>query len=112
MGSPNRNAHSINAQEALQLLADPIARDILQALSGMALSAAEVAEWSDCSRTTVYRRLDRLEEAGLVTTELTVDPDGHHHRTYHKRIDALTLSVCPEGFDAEIHHAVEPTSSE
>lgn len=93
---------AVDAERILQLLADSYARQILQRLAESPQSAATLAEQLDCSRATVYRRLNRLEQVGLVTSDLMIDADGHHRRTYATCTEALTVSVCSEGIEAEI----------
>ena len=66
--------------ELLALLDDEYARAILVAASLEPLSASELADRCDASRTTVYRQLERLEAAGLVSREddvISASLDGH-----------------------------------
>ena len=81
------------APERLSLLDDEYARDILTALTAGPLRGRELAARCDASRPTVYRRLDSLESAGLVATETTVDPDGHHCKEFRLVRDRLTVRI-------------------
>lgn len=82
-----------DAPEHLCLLNDTYARDILSALASEPQSGRALAENCDISRPTVYRRLNRLEAAGFVTTELSPDPDGHHRNEFHLVRDRLTVVI-------------------
>jgi DNA-binding PadR family transcriptional regulator len=53
----------------------------------------ELAEMCDVSRATIYRRLNRLEAAGFITTELSYDSSGHHRKEFHLLRDRLTVTV-------------------
>jgi predicted transcriptional regulator len=84
---------SLPPEDLLSVLSDDYAREILQSVSSECLAAREIADRLDVSRPTVYRRLNRLEEAGLVTTSMTYDPDGHHRRHYRAAFEEVVLSM-------------------
>lgn len=77
----------------LALVADEYARTVLTLLAERPATGRELADASGASRSTVYRRLDRLEDAGLVRTERRVDPDGHHCKEFHLARDRLWVAV-------------------
>ena len=79
--------------EQLRLLADDHAQAILAALAGGPRAGRELAELCDISRPTVYRRLNRLEAAGFVSTEMSPDLDGHHRKEFYLLRDRLTVTV-------------------
>ena len=58
-------ATTIDPTATLTLLSDEHAREILEVLGDKPLPAREIFERLDMSRATVYRRLERLESAGL-----------------------------------------------
>jgi len=67
--------------------------EILQAIGDTAAPARDIAETVGVSRTTVYRRLDRLQEAGLVQTSMLYNPDGHHKQQYEVAVDRVHLDI-------------------
>jgi predicted transcriptional regulator len=77
----------------LGLLDDEYAREILTVLSVDPKQGRELVEVCEASRPTVYRRVNRLEDAGLVAAEMTVDPDGHHCKEFRLVRDRLTVTV-------------------
>ena len=91
----------------LELLDDEYALDILEALDGGAKPARELVEACDGSRPTVYRRLDRLETAGLVDSETAVHPDGHHRKEFTTDVERVTLELT----DGEFTVSVKRTTS-
>jgi DNA-binding HxlR family transcriptional regulator len=91
----------IDPEEVIDLLADEYVRSILAVLGDRGRTAPEVARRCGCSRTTVYRRLDTLVEAGLVAREPGVDPVGHHRTRYRTRPVRLGVSVCADGVDGQ-----------
>ena len=97
-----RTDQPIDLTAAIELLADDYARLILQCLDEETLSASEISDRCDISQVTVYRRLDRLEEAGLLTVNCRPAADGNHYNVYRNALQTLTLSVCSDGFDGTI----------
>jgi predicted transcriptional regulator len=79
--------------ERLRLLEDDHSREILTTLADGPRHARALADLCGVSRATVYRRLDRLESAGFITTELSPDPDGHHRREFHLLRDRVTVTL-------------------
>lgn len=79
--------------EQLCLLNDTYAREILTVLASGSRCGRELAEACTISRPTVYRRLNRLEAAGFVTSELCPDPDGHHRKEFHIIRDRLRVEI-------------------
>lgn len=94
---------STGAPEAvIGLLADDHARAILKFLRDGPKSARRLAELCDTSRPTVYRRLERLQIAGLVTAEMEYDTDGHHRRRFGTAVDAVELALGDTGFEVTV----------
>jgi DNA-binding transcriptional ArsR family regulator len=77
----------------LELLDDEYARGILEATVEEAAPARELAERLDASRATVYRRLERLEEAGLVEPAMTYDVDGYHRKVFRATLRSVTVTL-------------------
>jgi DNA-binding transcriptional ArsR family regulator len=80
---------AIDPMATLSLLSDEYARDILEVLGDEPLPAREIHDRLDVSRATVYRRLERLESAGLVTRSTAVHPDGHHRAQFTLALDRI-----------------------
>lgn len=88
-----------SATELLDLFGDECTRQVFDAVSEKPRCGRAVAEEVGVARTTAYRHLDRLTEAGLVTTEQQLAPDGHHRRQF--VATARSLSVSLDGGDVE-----------
>jgi len=89
------------AASGLELLSDDCAREILAVVAEEPTPARNISERLDVSRTTVYRRLDRLEEAGLLDAQLAYDPDGHHRKEFRLAVDQLAVTVDADGVSVE-----------
>lgn len=110
-GTPalDRNADSsehriatIDQDATLSLLSDEYARNILDALGEESLSARELTDRMDISRATVYRRLDTLEEAGVVESTMQIHPEGHHRKQFRITIDHVNLAFDADGVSIDI----------
>lgn len=89
----------VSAAELLALLSDDPAREILDALTDTAKPARALVEETDASRSTVYRRLDRLQRAGLVEGTMAYDADGHHREAFRATVERATLELGEDGVE-------------
>jgi predicted transcriptional regulator len=77
----------------LSLLDDEHVRSILTVTSERPMSATELGEHCGLSKTSIYRRLDRLRDADLVEEQTRPRSDGHHEAVYVSRLDRFELAV-------------------
>jgi DNA-binding transcriptional ArsR family regulator len=96
-----RICQSVDSDELLAALGDDYARRIVTLLSDESLPAREIVERLEVSRPTVYRRLNRLQEIGVVSSSMDYDPDGHHRQRFGIAVDRVTLSFDDEGVAVE-----------
>jgi DNA-binding transcriptional ArsR family regulator len=90
------------------LLEDEYARTILIHTSSRPMSANELAEHCDASPPTIYRRIDRLREHDLVTSDQELDPDGHHYEVFEANLQQVTIELDEDGFDVQLEHQTDP----
>ena len=79
--------------ELFALLDDEYARAILAATSREPMSAPTLAEVCDASRSTVYRRIERLKDLDLVAETTDPDVDGYHRHVYAARFRGLSVEL-------------------
>lgn len=79
--------------DVFALLDDEYARRILEATNRSPMSARQLAAELDVSRSTVYRRIERLEAVDLLSESTEVDPDGHHRSRYRAELDRVTVDL-------------------
>jgi DNA-binding transcriptional ArsR family regulator len=87
-----------SAEVVLDVLADEYAQSILAELRDGAKPAQELVDACEASRPTVYRRLDALEDAGVVDASVALDPDGHHRKEFSVALEAVTLDLADGAF--------------
>ncbi|TYL37892.1 transcriptional regulator [Natronococcus pandeyae] len=97
----------VSPSELFDLLGDEHTRNVLHAVSERPRSGREVAEAASVSRPTAYRRLNRLEEIGFVTSQTILDPNGNHHKQFTAVLEGATLEL-----DDELRVTIDLNSAE
>ena len=93
--------------DLLDLLSDEYARDILAATSVKPMSAKQLSEQCEMSQPTVYRRVERLREHGLVEEQTRIETGGNDYSVFAATLSEFSLALDDGAFDA----AVERTAS-
>jgi DNA-binding transcriptional ArsR family regulator len=94
----------------LSVLDDEGSRQLLLA-ADQHRSAQELADLTGIPNSTVYRKLDRLSEAGLVDEQTMLRTDGKHTTTYRTDFEAIRIAHGGfERFRAEVERAQEEPS--
>jgi DNA-binding transcriptional ArsR family regulator len=101
---------ALSAEDLLELVGDEYTREILVSVTGESLTGREIATATDTSRATVYRRLERLEEAGLVVSTQRLDPDGHHCKQFSAPELVIDFEVGADGVDASVQTEQQSTT--
>lgn len=86
----------VEACELFELFGDEYTRRVYEAISKQPRSGHEVAEATDISGATAYRRLNDLHDAGLVHTEIVICEDGHHKERFRPASMSIELSLGAE----------------
>lgn len=102
VNSEGNDEPTVNTSEVLSLLSDEYARKMLNVLVEDSLSARALSEQLDMSRATVYRRLNRLESAGVVQSSMAVDPEGYHRKQFSVVVDRMQLMFRSDGVSLEV----------
>lgn len=89
------------------LLDDEYARAILEATRTEPMSANDLTDRCDASLSTVCRRLEQLEAAGLVRERTRLRPDGHHDTIYAATLEEVRLRLEPGGLSFDLRRRDE-----
>lgn len=81
--------------DLLNLLSNDGARRILEAIDEP-MTTQEIAATCDIPRSTAYRTIDHLQEAGLVRDRILVSSDGTHPSQYVRTASEIQLHVTLE----------------
>lgn len=105
--TPARDDPAVSDDATLEavvaLLDDDHVRTILTATNVEPMSAKELSEHCDVSQATVYRRVERLTDAGLLAERTRPRADGHHDTVYVATLDELSIQLR----DGELEFDVE-----
>jgi len=88
-----------DVETVVSLLDDEYARAILTATSTEPMTATQLSERCDASLSTVYRRTERLADAGLIGERTRPRADGHHDTVYYATLDRFEVRLR----DGELH---------
>ena len=99
----------LDLEELLSILDDEYARSILIETSQRPMSAKHLAEACDASLPTIYRRIDRLSEQGLVTERPKFRDEGRHYSVYEATLNRVTIDLDDGEMSADI--STEPTDA-
>lgn len=89
--------------EVFAVLDDEYARAILTATSLEPMSANDISDTCDMSRSTVSRRVNTLLEHEFLAESTQLDPeDGNHYSVYEARLDRIDVELRDGEFDVEI----------
>jgi DNA-binding transcriptional ArsR family regulator len=86
----------------LELLDAEYTRSILEAIRRESKPARALGEQCGASRPTVYRRLNRLRDAGLVETDMVYDSDGHHRTVFEATFESVSVDVTDDGLSVSV----------
>lgn len=92
----------VSSEEYLELLGDDYTRRILNALIDEPRTGREIMDATDISKPTVYRRLQRLEDAGLVAAEQRIDLDGHHCKQFRAVVETIDFEFDENGIHVSL----------
>jgi predicted transcriptional regulator len=100
--APAERARALDAETVFSLLDDEDTRAILGALHEPR-TARELMTACDIPRSTTYRKLDDLVDAGLVAQRIRPSRSGNHASEYARTIDGVHVDLSSDGVrvDAE-----------
>lgn len=92
-----REAAPENLQAVIGALDSRRSRDLLGLLGERAMTASEMAARTDIPRSSLYRYLNGLVEAGLVEESIRLDRSGGHETQYARLADGVVISMSDDG---------------
>ncbi len=93
---------TVAADDLLELLGDEYTYRVFEAVVEQPRTGRELIEATGASKATVYRRLDDLEEAGLVESTINIASDGNHCKRFHAVVTAMQVTVGADGVSAHL----------
>jgi DNA-binding transcriptional ArsR family regulator len=87
------DADTVDCERVFTALEDPDCRTLLEATADEALTAQELTDRCDIPRSTTYRKVELLAEAGLLEEQVRLRADGKHASEYRRAFDGLVVSM-------------------
>lgn len=89
---PAASGDSPSFQDILGVLDDDDCRNILRETTEP-MTANELSDICDIPKSTLYRKLELLSTASLVSEEVIINPSGGRTTRYERNFDAVTISM-------------------
>lgn len=89
-------------ETVFDVLGNEHVRQILALASVKPVSAEELAEHTDASQPTVYRRVSVLKEYDMLAEQRQLDDEGNHYKTYRTNLEEVCFAVEDGGFTVEV----------
>lgn len=83
------------------------AREILALTSLEPMSAQALADRTDESEPTTYRRIDALTEHDLLEEKTRMDEEGNHYSVYETNLETVCFHLEDGGFTIDVTHRRE-----
>ena len=89
-------------QDILEIMADKYSRDLLRATRELPKSAFSISQETGIPISTVYRRIQKLQDAGVVRVSGEINLEGKKHFLYQSKVKAISSKVSGEFINVEI----------
>jgi predicted transcriptional regulator len=100
------NGISVDQEEKIQgileIMADKYSRDLLRTTRELPKSALRISQETGIPISTVYRRIQRLQDAGVVRVSGEINLEGKKHFLYQSKVKAISSKVAGEFINVEI----------
>lgn len=97
VGHKERQTPAPDPQIVLDALDSRRCRELLGLLDSGGMTVRYISDHLDIPRSTLYRYLNRLVEAGLVEESISLHHSGHHETKYAREVDQVVVSMTPDG---------------
>lgn len=90
--------------DVLDTLGDEHARAILAATNREPHSAKELSDACDLSLATVYRRIEQLQDYGLLSNRTLIADDGNHYKVFECDFRSAVLALEEDEYEMQLYH--------
>ena len=100
------NGVSVDQEEKIQgileVMADKYSRDLLRTTREFPKSAFSISQETGIPISTVYRRIQKLQDAGVVRVSGEINLEGKKHFLYQSKVKAISSKIAGEFINVEI----------
>lgn len=98
-----------NVEAFLHAVDDSGCRALLDAMKDDAKAVRELSEECDIPLSTAYRKIDRLQAAGLVEETVRLGGSGGHKNAYERSCEGALITITDDGeFEVELFESNRP----
>ena len=94
---------AVDGTDVLAVLGDECAQQILVAVRDTPLSTKEITDRCDVSSATVYRRINRLLNHGLLRDRVAFSSDSNQQKVYEPTFEQMDVVLNSDGFDVKTY---------
>ena len=94
----------------LEVMSNKYSRDLLKVTQIIPKTAFQIAEETKIPISTVYRRIQRLQDVGLVRSSGEITLEGKRHSLYQSKVKAISAKIAGEFIHIEIIPNPPPAS--
>ncbi|MFP8951621.1 ArsR/SmtB family transcription factor [Natrialbaceae archaeon A-arb3/5] len=88
--------------DVVDVLSDEYMRTILEQTREEPQSVDALSDACGADPSTIYRRVERLQEADLLEDQQQLDPGGHHYKVYSARLREVRIRLEEDGFEVDV----------
>ena len=86
----------------LEVMSNKYSRDLLRVTQTIPKPAFKIAEETKIPISTVYRRIQKLQDVGVVRISGEINLEGKKHFLYHSKVKAISTKIAGESINMEI----------
>jgi len=96
---PHTTQTTVQDTDVLEVIGDQYSIAVITTLARAdnPIPVADIIATADISKATAYRRLEKLEQANIVTRTITHDEISGNKRVYELCTQSITIEFCPTG---------------
>lgn len=88
--------------DVVDVLSDDYARTILEQTREEPKSVDALSDACGADPSTIYRRVEQLQERDLLEDQQKLDPGGHHYKVYSARLREVRIRLDENGFEVDV----------
>lgn len=92
----DKPADEFDTEALLKTISDEYTLKIIKALEETPQPCSDLQEKTDISKPTLYRRINKLKEMGIITEQTRLCPNGHHRSEYALKPLELEIDISRE----------------
>ncbi len=98
--------------DVVDVLGDEYMWTILEQTREEPQSVDALSDVCGADPSTIYRRVERLQEEELLRDHQQLDPGGHHYKVYSARLREVRIRLEETGFEVDVDRELEESAAD